>query len=313
MLCLSYKTFRIIKVTLSELKFVVAVAKERNFRRAAEKCYVSQPALSLAIKKLEEDLGVLIFERSRSDVSPTPIGEQIITQAIRSLEEVAKIREIAKQGNNQLEGAFRLGLIYSVGPYLLPEIIPILRKNAPDMPLDIEENLTTQLEAQLKNGIIDAAIVALPFEVSGINTHPLYDEKYVVMVPSTHHWANRVSIQAEELIDEHVLLLNSGHCYSHQVLQACPELSRKGQVLQGNSLETIRNMVASNLGITVLPCSATTERYLNPLVKIIPFADPIPVRRIALAWRKSYARDKVIDCLINSIKETKSNCLEMLT
>jgi len=299
-------------MTLSELRFVVAVSKERNFRRAAEKCYVSQPALSLAIKKLEEDLGVLIFERSRSDVSPTPIGEQIITQAIRALEEVAKIREIAKQGNDQLEGAFRLGLIYSVGPYLLPEIIPILRKNAPNMPLDIEENLTTQLEAQLKNGIIDAAIVALPFDVSGINTHALYDEKYVVMVPASHHWANRTSVKAEELIDEHVLLLNSGHCYSHQVLQACPELSRKGQVLQGNSLETIRNMVASNLGITVLPCSATTERYLNPLVKIIPFDEPIPVRRIALAWRKSYAREKVIDCLVNSIKETQSVCLKML-
>lgn len=299
-------------MTLSELKFVVAVAKERNFRRAADKCYVSQPALSLAIKKLEDDLGVLIFERSRSDVSPTPIGEQIITQAIKALEEVAQIREIAKQGNNQLDGAFRLGLIYSVGPYLLPEIIPILRKNAPNMPLDIEENLTAHLETQLKNGVIDAAVVALPFDVSGINTMPLYDEKYVVVVPSEHHWATRKSVQADELADENVLLLNSGHCYSHQVLQACPDLSRKGQVLQGNSLETIRNMVASNLGITVLPCSAATGRYLNPLLKAIPFAAPIPVRRIALAWRKSYARESAIHCLADSIRQTTSECLQML-
>ena len=256
-------------MTLSELRFVVAVAKERNFRRAAEKCFVSQPALSLAIKKLEEDLGVLIFERSRTDVSATPIGEQIIEQAIRAIEEVAHIREIAKQGTNQLGGAFRLGLIYSVGPYLLPEIIPILRVTAPDMPLDIEENLTTQLESQLRSGVIDAAIVALPFEAAGIKTMPLYDEKYVVMVPIDHPWANRTSIKAEDLADENVLLLNSGHCYSHQVLQACPDLSRKGQVLQGNSLETIRNMVSSNLGITVLPCSAATERHVNPLVKVI--------------------------------------------
>lgn len=291
---------------------MVAVAKERNFRRAADKCYVSQPALSLAIKKLEEDLGVLIFERSRSDVSPTPIGEQIITQAIKALEEVAQIREIAKQGNNQLEGAFRLGLIYSVGPYLLPEIIPILRNNAPNMPLDIEENLTAHLEVQLKNGVIDAAIVALPFDVSGINTLALYDEQYVVMVPSDHHWANRETIHADALADENVLLLNSGHCYSHQVLQACPDLSRKGLVLQGNSLETIRNMVASNLGITVLPRSAATERYLNPLVKVIRFAEPVPVRRIALAWRKSYARELAINCLADSIKQTKSDCLHML-
>ena len=299
-------------MTLSELRFVVAVAKERNFRRASEKCFVSQPALSLAIKKLEEDLGVLIFERSRTDVSPTPIGEQIIEQAIRAIEEVAHIREIAKQGDNQLGGAFRLGLIYSVGPYLLPEIIPILRNTAPEMPLDIEENLTAQLESQLKSGVIDAAIVALPFEAAGIKTMPLYDEKYVVMVPVAHPWANRTSIEAAELADENVLLLNSGHCYSHQVLQACPDLSRKGQILQGNSLETIRNMVASNLGITVLPCSAATERYVNPLVKVIPFASPVPVRRIALAWRKSYARELAVNCLADAIKEMKSECLVLI-
>ena len=299
-------------MTLSELRFVISIAKERNFRRAAEKCYVSQPALSLAIKKLEEDLGVLIFERNRNDVSATPIGEKIIAQATRALEEVAHIRDIAKQGDNQLGGAFRLGLIYSVGPYLLPEIIPILRVTAPDMPLSIEENLTVQLEAQLKSGVIDAAVVALPFDISGIVTKPLYDEKYVVMVPATHDWATRANIHAHELVDQNVLLLNSGHCYSHQVLQACPDLSRKGQVLQGNSLETIRNMVASNLGITVLPCSAATERYINPLVKVIPFVAPVPVRRIALAWRKTYARELAVECVIHAIKAVKSECLEQL-
>lgn len=299
-------------MTLSELRFVVAVAKERNFRRAADKCYVSQPALSLAIKKLEEDLGVQIFERSRNDISPTPIGEKIIEQAIKVLEEVNYIREIAKQGNNQLSGVFRLGLIYSVGPYLLPELIPVLRQMAPDMPLDIEENLTVQLESQLKNGVIDAAVVALPFEVAGINTLPLYDEQYLVMVPVNHPWAGRASVSADELADENVLLLNSGHCYSHQVLQACPDLSRKGQVLQGNSLETIRNMVASNLGITVLPCSAATERYLNPLVRVIPFSDPVPVRRVALAWRKSYARDLAVMCVADAIQAINSDCLQML-
>ncbi len=299
-------------MTLSELRFVVAVAKERNFRRASEKCFVSQPALSLAIKKLEDDLGVMIFERSRTDISPTPIGEKIIEQAIKALEEVNHIREIAKQGNNQLSGAFRLGLIYSVGPYLLPEIIPILRKTAPEMPLDIEENLTAQLEAQLKNGVIDAAVIALPFDVPGINTMPLYDEKYVVMVPIDHAWAKRKSVNADELADENVLLLNSGHCYSHQVLQACPDLSRKGQVLQGNSLETIRNMVASNLGVTVLPCSAATERYTNPLVKVIPFQSPVPTRRIALAWRKSYARELAVSCVADAIRLIKSECLHMI-
>jgi LysR family hydrogen peroxide-inducible transcriptional activator len=300
-------------MTLSELKFVIAVAKERNFRRAAEKCYVSQPALSLAIKKLEEDLGVLIFERSRNDVSPTAIGEKIIAQATLALAEIAHIREIANQGNNQLDGPFRLGLIHSVGPYLLPDIIPILRKSAPNMPLEIEENLTAQLAIQLKNGVIDAAIVALPFEVSGINNLPLYDEKYVVLIPSNHHWANRQLINADELVDENVLLLNTGHCYSHQVLQACPDLSRKGQVLQGNSLETIRNMVASNLGITVLPGSAATDRYLNPLLIAIPFKAPIPIRRIALVWRKSYVRESAIECIANAIKAIDSDCFKMIS
>jgi LysR family hydrogen peroxide-inducible transcriptional activator len=168
------------------------------------------------------------------------------------------------------------------------------------------------LEVQLKAGVIDAAVVALPFNVAGIKTLPLYDEKYVVMVPIDHAWANRKSIQAYELMDENVLLLNSGHCYSHQVLQACPDLSRKGQVLQGNSLETIRSMVASNLGITVLPCSAATERYLNPLVKVIPFKQPVPVRRIALAWRKSYAREQAIECIAKAIKDIKSDSLDII-
>lgn len=297
---------------LSELRFMVAIAKARNFRRAAEASYVSQPALSLAIKKLEDDLGVQIFERSRNDVAATPIGEKIIAQAIVALEEIEHIREIAKQGNNQLDGRFRLGLIYSVGPYLLPQIIPILLKNAPNMPLDIEENITAQLEVQLKNGVIDAAIIALPFEATGVNILPLYDEEYMVVVPASHQWASRTTIDADALSNENVLLLNSEHCYSHQVLQACPELSNKGQVLQGNSLETIRNMVASNLGVTVLPSSAATDRYLNPLLKAIPFSHPVPVRRIALAWRKSYARELAVDCLANSIQAIQSDCFMML-
>lgn len=288
-------------MTLSELRFVVAVARERNFRRAAEKAFVSQPALSLAIKKLEDELGVMIFERSHSDVSMTPIGEQIVEQATRTLEEAGRIKEIARQGNNQLAGALKLGVIYSVGPYLLPQIIPALRVSAPEMPLDVEENLTAHLETQLRNGVIDVAIIALPFDLPGVRVLPLYQEQFVVAVPAQHPWAQRSHIASEELSDEKVLLLNSGHCFSNQVLQACPDLSRKGEVLQGNSLETIRNMVASNLGITVLPCSAAEQRYINPLIKIIPFADPVPSRTIAIAWRKSYSRGQVVDKLVEAV------------
>ncbi len=290
-------------MTLIELKFVVAVAQERNFRLAAEKCYVTQPALSLGIKKLEEELNVTIFERSRSEVSPTEIGAKIIEQANIVLEESARLKELAKLGTNPLKGLFKLGMIHSVGPYLLPEIIPILRVSAPNMPLEVEENLTANLEVQLKNGVIDAAVIALPFDVSGIQVRSLYDEAFSVVVPSNHHWVDRIAIDPKELSEEKVLLLNSGHCFSNQVTQACPELSRKGEILQGNSLETIRNIVASNLGITVLPASATVARYQNPLIKVIPFIKPAPTRRIAIAWRKSFVRTQAIDKLVDAILE----------
>ena len=296
-------------MTITELRFIVAVARERNFRRAAEKCFVSQPALSVAVKKLEDELGVMIFERSRSEVTMTEIGAQIIEQATRALEEVNRVKEIARQGNNQLVGALKLGVIYSVGPYLLPEIIPVLRQTASEMPLDVEENLTAQLETQLRNGLIDAAIIALPFDVPGIKLQPLYDESFVVVVPSDHAWAKRSSIHPDELSTEKVLLLNNGHCFSNQVVQACPELTRKGEVLQGNSLETIRNMVASNLGITVLPCSAAAERYRNPLIAVIPFTEPVPTRRIALAWRKSYGREEAVMRLAEAIQQVSSDCM----
>lgn len=299
-------------MTLSELRFVVAVARERNFRRAAEKSFVSQPALSLAVKKLEEELGVLIFERSPGEISITPIGEQIIEQAIRTLEEASRIKEIAKQGNNQLLGPLKLGVIFSAGPYLLPQIIPTLRLSAPDMPLDVEENLTATLETQLRGGMLDAAIIALPFDVPGIKVQPLYDETFVVAVPASHPWATRTAIAAQELADEKVLLLNSGHCFSNQVLQACPSLSRNGEVLQGNSLETIRNMVASNLGITVLPYSAAEQRYLNPLIKIVPFKAPVPTRRMAIAWRKSFGREEAVASLVNAIAQIESDGIHML-
>ncbi len=300
------------KLTLSELRFVVAVAKERNFRRAAERCFVTQPALSLAIKKLEEELGVLIFERSHTEVTPTTIGERIVEQAIKTLEEAARVKEIALQGSNQLIGSIKLGVIYSIGPYLLPHMIPTLRVLAPEMPLDVEENLTAVLENQLKSGVIDVAIVALPFEMPGIKVELLYEEAFVVAVPVQHPWANLKCIHAEALADEKVLLLNSGHCFSNQVVEACPSLSKRGEVLQGNSLETIRNMVASNLGITVLPASSVEPRYANPLIKVIPFAEPIPKRQVAIASRKSYGRDKAVAQLVKAIKQIRSNSIKIM-
>lgn len=293
-------------MTLNELRYIVAVAQERNFRRAAERVFVSQPALSLAIQKLEEELGIRIFERNKTEVTVTHVGEQVVAQAQRALEETERIREIAGYGKNQLAGPLKLGVIYTVGPYLLPELIPVLKNKAPEMPLEVEENLTANLEGLLGNGRLDVIIVALPFGGPGIVTQPLYDEDFNVLVPSNHPWAGKRSIRSSELTSEKVLLLNSGHCFSNQVVEACPELNQKGgETHQGNSLETIRNMVASGLGITVLPASANSDKYRSALTRAIPFVKPAPARRIALAWRKSFARGKAIEALAQAIAETR--------
>lgn len=293
-------------MTLNELRFIVAVAQQRNFRRAAEKSFISQPALSLAIQKLEEELGVKIFERGKSEVSVTPIGTRIVEQAQRVLEEAQHLREIARQGSDQLVGTLRVGIIYSVGPYLLPEMVPALRKLAPQMTLEVEENITANLDALLRNGKLDVIIVALPYGDAGILTQPLYDEPFEVVVGKDHHWVGRRSIKAQELSAEKVLLLDSGHCFSNQVAEACPELNRKGaEIQQGTSLETIRNMVASGLGITVMPASANSARYRNRLLTVIPFSKPAPARRIALAWRKSFARTQAVEVLAQAITQAK--------
>jgi LysR family transcriptional regulator, hydrogen peroxide-inducible genes activator len=300
-------------MTLNELRYIVAVAQERNFRRAAEKSFISQPALSLAIQKLEEELGLKIFERGKNNISVTPVGREIVGQAQRTLEEVEHIREIARQGKDQLAGILRLGIIYSVGPYLLPDLVPRLKKIAPEMPLEIEENITANLDTLLRNGKLDVIVIALPYGDAGITTLPVYDEPFEVVVGNDHHWAKRRSIKAQELSAEKVLLLDSGHCFSNQVAEACPELERKGaDIQQGTSFETIRNMVASGLGITVLPASANSARFRNPLLQVIPFANPVPSRRIALAWRKSFARVQAVEALARAIALAKIPGIKLL-
>ncbi len=294
-------------MTLNELRYIVAVAQERNFRRAAERCFVSQPALSLAIQKLEEELGVQLFERSRAEIKLTLVGNLVVEQAARVLDEAAKIRALANQGANQLAGPLKLGVIHTIGPYLLPSLIAALREIAPAMPLEVEEGTTANLEKQLRNSVLDVVIVALPFAIAGVQTTNLYDEPFVVVVPSHHAWADKEKVIPSELANEKVLLLNNSHCFSNQVLEACPELSRTGEVLQGNSLETIRNMVASGLGIAVLPASATSVNYRNPLLRVIPFIEPAPTRRVALAYRKSFSRPDVVAALVKATAAIESD------
>jgi LysR family hydrogen peroxide-inducible transcriptional activator len=300
-------------MTLNELRYIVAVAQELNFRNAAENAFISQPALSLAIQKLEQELALKIFERNKNNITLTPVGKAIVEQAQRVMEEAERIREIAVQGQNQLTSPLRIGIIHSVSPYLLPDLIPALRMTAPHMPLEVEENITANLEAGLRNGRLDVIIIALPFGDTGILTRSLYDEPFEVAVNIDHPWAERHSIEAQELAGEKVLLLDNGHCFSNQVAEACPELSRKGaEIQQGTSLETIRNMAASGLGITVLPASANSKRYRSRLLKIIPFAKPAPSRRIALAWRRSFFRTQAIDALAQAITQANITGIELL-
>lgn len=289
-------------MTFNELRYLVAIAQEKSFGRAAQRCFVSQPALSVAIQKLEEELGTQLFERGKTEVNVTPVGERVVEQAQKVLEEVARIRDIALAGRNQLAGVFRLGVIYTVAPYLLPDLIPALQELAPEMPLEIEENLTEHLEAALRSGRIDAAIIALPFAPPGVITEFLYEEPFQVVVPQHHHWARRKSIQPAELATEHTILLNVGHCFRDQVLDACPELNRgDAPTTRTNSLETVRNMVASGLGVSVLPRDALTPKYHSRLVVSVPFAKPVPSRRIALAHRKSFPRPAAIAAIRDAV------------
>jgi len=296
-------------MTLSELRFVVSVAQEKNFRRAAAKSFVSQPALSLAIKKIENELGVLIFERNRMGISLTTVGEKIVNQAQIVLEEADKIKAISVVEKNTQQVEIRIGLIYSIAPYLLPSIIPLVKNSSPEIILEAEEDITTNLIKKLEEGSIDAAIIALPFVVPGIETQPLYDEPFKVLIPTKHPWNNKQKINAKELKNEKILLLDNTHCFSMQVREACPGISDKAEVQAGTSLETIRNMVASNLGISILPQSATANNYSNDLINILPFESPIPFRRVAMAFRRGSSKQSSLVKIIKSITSVKEKII----
>lgn len=294
-------------MTLNELRYIVALAQEKNFGRAAQRCFVSQPALSVAIQKLEDELGTCLFERGKNAVTMTPVGERIVEQAQRVIEEAARIKDIAQAGKNQLVGTLRLGIIYTIAPYLLPDLVQSLMEIAPAMPLEIEENLTENLETALRSGQIDAAIVALPFAPHGVVTDLLYEEPFQVVVPRTHPWAKRKAIRASELAGENTILLNVGHCFRDQVLDSCPELNRaQASVARTTSLETVRNMVASGLGVSVLPRDALTSKHQSSLVVSIPFTAPVPSRRVVLGYRRSFPRPAAIAAVRDAIMRTRT-------
>ena len=294
-------------MTLTELRYIVAVARERHFGRAAEACFVSQPTLSVAIKKLEEELDCKIFERGGSEVSVTPVGEEIVRQAQQVIEQAQGIKEIAKRGKDPLAGPLRVGVIYTIGPYLLPDLVRQAIDRTPQMPLMLQENFTARLLEMLRTGELDCAIMAEPFPDAGLAVAPLYDEPFMIAVPSKHPLARRDRIPAEELKRETMLLLGTGHCFRDHVLEVCPEHARFSsdaegirKSFEGSSLETIKYMVASGMGITVVP-QLSVPAEPQPHVVYIRFADPVPTRRVVLAWRRSFTRYEAIAALRNAI------------
>jgi LysR family hydrogen peroxide-inducible transcriptional activator len=320
-------------MTLTELKYIVAVARAKHFGHAAESCFVAQPTLSVAIKKLEDELGVTLFERGGSEVSVTPLGAQIVAQAERVLEQTAAIKELAKQNKDPLAGPLRLdgggllqdalglGVIYTIGPYLLPPLVKNLIDKVPQMPLVLQENFTVKLLELLRQGELDAAIMALPLPEHGMSVQALYDEPFVVAMPHHHPWASRKAISAEDLKSETMLLLGAGHCFRDQVLEVCPEMARFSsnpnngmqRTFEGSSLETIRHMVASGIGLTVLPrASVPNMQDPNGMLTFVPFEEPTPSRRVVIVWRKSFTRKAAIDAVVNAVADCNLPGVEMV-
>lgn len=298
-------------MTLTELRYLVALSETGHFRKAAENCSVSQPTLSIAIKKLEDELGVNLFERARHRVSPTPVGERIVAQARTVLQEASNLVRLAEQGKDPLGTVLSVGAIYTVGPYLFPRLVAQLRKLAPGMPLYIEESYTADLRVKLSGGALDAIFVALPFTEPEVVTRELFDEPFVVLLPSDHRLCGETAIDPAELAEHKVLLMGEGHCFRDQVLEACPGLQESMQAhsnrdlatVEGGSLETLKQMVASGMGITVLPESAANlSLYSESNLVLRPFSDPAPSRTIALAWRVSYPRHQAIDILTDALR-----------
>lgn len=299
-------------MTLTQLRYVVALFDTGHFRKAAQHCNVSQPTLSVAVKKLESELGICLFERSRLGVNVTPIGKQFVAQARVVLREAKSLDSLAELGRDPQGSMLSVGAIFTVGPYLFPRLVDQLQRTAADMPLFIEESYTADLRKKLADGTLDAIFIALPFSEPGVVTRSVYEERFVVLMPKEHPLANQKAVDPASLAGHRVLLLGEGHCFRDQVLAACPGLSdamggdvNKGHdSLRGSSLETIKHMVASGLGITVLPKSAAGMTPSNDHTLITrPFTKTSPSRTVALAWRVSFPRPQVIDLLTQALEQ----------
>jgi LysR family hydrogen peroxide-inducible transcriptional activator len=302
-------------MTLTELTYIVSLAQEQHFGRAAERCHVSQPTLSIAVKKLEEELGVTLFERCKIGVQITPLGERIVAMAGSVLNQTAAIKDVAAADKDQLRGPLALGTLPTIGPYLLPQFIPLLQKTAGELSLYVEEGSQESLTFKLRNGELDAILVAAPFSEPDVVNQPLFDEPFMLLLPADHPLAGKTVIGAADLDPSEVLLLAEGDGFREQVLAAFPALSppqasragAKRNFTRGSTVEALRHMVASKLGLAILPqTAAEAPLYAPDLLVTRPFASPAPKRTLILAWRISFPRHKAIDVLRRTIQASSS-------
>jgi LysR family hydrogen peroxide-inducible transcriptional activator len=261
-------------------------------------------------KKLEKELKVSIFERRKSSVHPTDLGNKIIAQAKITLAEANVIKELASADKDQLNSALKVGAINTIGPYLFPQMVYKMRAIAPKMPLYIEENYTKKLRQKLIDGDLDAIIVALPFDEVDLVTSPLYREDFFMLLHPEHPWCSKQTIPTAALADTKLLLLGEGHCFSEQILESCLSLQQvskqQNRSTEGSSLETIRMMVASGLGSSVVPHSAAQLGRANDDLKTLPFSEPVPFRTVALVWRDSFSRVNAIHTLLEALNAVQA-------
>lgn len=283
-------------MNLRDLQYLIAVADLRSFNKAAEKCHVSQPALSNQIRKLEETLGIIVFERNNKRVMVTESGEQIVALARRILNDVDAMHDIARSAQDPLTGKFRLGAFPTLSAYIFPSLVPKIIENMPQLKLVLVEEKTHVLIERLKRGELDAALLALPIDDDQLEVQTLFDDEFLLAVPSHHALAKRKVVKQEDLYNNQLMLLDEGHCLRDQALSVCQLAGiQEEQDFRATSLETLRQMVKAGTGITLMPKIAIQKSEEG--ICYIPFTKPAPHRSIALVWRKTSARKAVINRL----------------
>jgi LysR family hydrogen peroxide-inducible transcriptional activator len=282
-------------MTLRDLEYLVALAETRHFGRAALRCHVSQPTLSAQLRKLEASLGTPLIERRPRRVVLTAAGEAVVDRARRMLRDADDIRSLARARHDPLSGPLKVGLIPTLGPYLLPRVAPRIAKALPRLQLVLHEYQTAPLVDRTVEGELDLAILALPADTKGLATRSLFAEAFLVAMAGTHRLASKKRVKASDLAGEKLLLLEEGHCLRDQALEVCEQAGTEEQAFRATSLETLRQMVASAQGITLLPRLATEGPFAAAGGLFVrPFAPPAPSRVIGAAWRRSTSRGKAI-------------------